>query len=44
LRAIGPGMDQGDAELGAHQGQVAGAVVGAVVDVMCRVRLCGLSR
>jgi hypothetical protein len=33
LRAIGAGMDQRDAELGAHQRQVAGAVVGAVVDV-----------
>ena len=33
LWLIGPGVDECDAELGADQRQVLGAVVGAVVDV-----------
>ena len=33
LRAMGPGVDEGHTELGAHQRQVLGAVVGAVVDI-----------
>jgi hypothetical protein len=34
-------LDQRDTELGADQRQMLGAVIGSVVDVMCRVRLCG---
>ena len=33
-RLIGPGMDQGDAELGTDQRELLGAVVGAVVHVI----------
>jgi len=33
-------VDERDAELGTDQGELSGAVVGAVVDDMCRVRLC----
>ena len=32
-RLMGPGVDEGDAELGADQRQVLGSIVGAVVDV-----------
>jgi hypothetical protein len=38
------GVDQRDTEFGADQRKLVGAIIGAVVDVMCRVRLCGLSR
>ena len=31
-RLIGTGVDEGDIELGAHQGELLGAIVGTVVD------------
>ena len=36
-----PGVDQGDTKFGADERKLVGAVIGAVVNVMCPVALCG---
>ena len=38
---VGTGVDERDAELGAHEGELVGAVVRPVVANMCPVALCG---